>query len=93
MSLEQKRFLVENDLSTQEIKEGTSKLVSKLKELITEVEVLQKQKNDTSNLKNSYKEYVDQNNATIGVLHARLESVEKLLKKLVQQFNQLENLE
>lgn len=93
MSLETtKKFLVPaNENVKLEIKEGGSKLVLHLKKLIADVEVLQTQKNDTSNLKTSYKAFIEEYNANAGILSARIDALEELVKKLVARLEDIEN--
>lgn len=92
MSLEvTKKYLVPNEDIKIELKEGSSKLVSSIKKLIGDVEILQTQKHDTSNLKNSYITYVQDTNANLGVLNERLNALEILMKKLVNRLDELES--
>ena len=99
MPLEEKRFLVSDDASKTVQPSGTGlKLVAKIKKIVTDlekveidVEGLMGQKNDTSNLKNSYKQFVESYNANAGIIGARLDAIEMLLKETVAKLNELDS--
>ncbi len=101
MPLEDKKFLVSDDASSKQTQmSGTGlKLVAKIKKIVTDlekvevdVEGLMSQKNDTSNLKNSYKQFVESYNANAGIIGARLDAIEVLLKETVAKLSELDNI-
>lgn len=86
-----KKYLVPNEEVKIELKERSSKIVSVLKKLIADVEALQNQKNDTSNLKSSYISFSQETNSNLGILNERLNALEGLIKKLVSRLDELDN--
>ena len=100
MPLEDKKFLVSDDASKNVQSSGTGlKFVAKIKKIVTDlekvevdVEGLMSQKNDTSNLKNSYKQFVESYNANAGIIGARLDAIENLLKETVAKLNELDSI-
>lgn len=94
MPLKEQRYLEQPDIEIQKQHIGTkSKLKTIIKELINEIEELKTQKNDTSNLKNSFKQHVEDENASLGILKTRIDAIELLVKNLVSRLEEIENIE
>jgi hypothetical protein len=99
MPLEVQKFLVSDDATVKQPQGSGLKLVAKIKKIVTDlekvevdVEGLMNQKNDTANLKNSYKQFVESYNANAGIIGARLDAIEVLLKETVAKLNELDNI-
>lgn len=99
--LKEQKFLIENDNHHTDLSHNTgkSKIVMTIRKLVSDLETanqtiesISNQKNDTNNLKVSYKEFVEQYNVNSGVLNERLKAVEELLKKCVTKLNEIEDL-
>jgi ABC-type transporter Mla subunit MlaD len=70
-----------------------SKLKDILKELVESVNDLKQSKQDTTNLKNNYKEFAEQTNASMGVLKAKIDALESLVKSLVERLDDFEQID
>ena len=98
MGLQDAKYLVaQQDAVSQPT--GNSKFLATMRKIIADVQKLSadveasaSQKNDTANLKNSYKQFVEDYNQNAGLLNARLNAVEELLKKVVSKLDELENI-
>lgn len=71
---------------------NTTKLASTIKQLVQDVQQLTAQRNDTTNLKNSYRDFVETYNVNEGSMNAKLSAIELLLKQLSAKLDAIENL-
>lgn len=102
MPLPEKKFLVSDDTKIEDNKNisiGPSKLVGTIRKLLadvekltSEIETLSNQKTDTTNLKNSYKAFVETTNENSGIINARLNAIEDLLKQTVAKLNEFDTI-
>lgn len=105
MPLQENKFLVSDDAknqannAVQAVNNNPSKLVGIIRKLLTDVEKiatdldgLSNQKADTTNLKNSYKQFVEDYNSNAGIINARLNAIEDLLKQTVAKLNEFETI-
>lgn len=67
------------------------KMVTVVKKLGSDVECLLSQRNDTTNLKQSYQQFVVDYNANHGVLEARLKVLEDSHKKMTARLDAVED--
>jgi len=93
LSADEKIYLEPEMIVTKEHIGTKSKLKTIIKDLLQEVEELKGQKNDTSNLKNAFKQHIEDENANIGVLKTRLDAIEELVKSLITKVEDLENID
>ena len=70
-----------------------SKLKDVINELVASVKELKEHKGDVSNLKSSYKTYAEETNSSLGVLNAKLDALEAIVKSLVERLDELEEIE
>lgn len=105
MPLQENKYLVSDDAKneannkSQQINTNPSKLVGTIRKLLidvekiaTDLEGLSNQKADTTNLKNSYKQFVETSNENAGIINARLNAIEDLLKQTVSKLNEFETI-
>ncbi len=99
MPLQDNRFLVSTEAEKTEVKATGSKLVIVVRKLLadfeklnTDFEALASQKTDTANLKTSYKQFVEDYNVNAGIINARLNAIESLLKETVIKLNELDTI-
>lgn len=104
MPLAEDKFLVSDDTKNlaklQQNKTGSSlklvgvvrKLLVDVEKAIADIESLGTQKADTNNLKTSYKQFAEDTNRNIGMIDARLNAIEELLKQTIAKLNELDEL-
>lgn len=104
MPLPENKFLVSDDTKnelnkTQTLSSNPSKLIGVIRKLLSDVEKLtsdieglSNQKADTTNLKNSYKQFVETSNVNAGIINERLNAIEELLKQTVAKLAEFDNI-
>lgn len=68
------------------------KLVIDVEKTLKEVEILSNQKIETTNLKNSYKDFCEQTNLNYGIINARVDNLENSLKDVLKTLKDLEDI-